>query len=104
MERLILHSEIEGAWRLGRKYELEQSVFPEDPNNEVDQENLTEDGVPISYVEFQSFLSLGCNGSPIEGYSTILVILSTIPPEVCCYTQLCRMSRLQKRLDTSLYD
>lgn len=42
-----------------------------------------------AYAEFQSFLSLGCNGSPAQGYPTILVILSTIPSEVG-YEVICR--------------
>lgn len=32
-----------------------------------------------AYAEFLTFLSLGCNGSPIHGYPTLIVILSTIP-------------------------
>lgn len=39
-----------------------------------------------SYVEFLDFLKLGCNGSPVQGYPVVLVILSTIPSEVSSYT------------------
>ena len=37
----------------------------------------------IGYSEFLQFLRLGCSGSPLQGYPTIIVIISTIPPLVC---------------------
>ena len=35
-----------------------------------------------AYQRFLSYLQRGCNGSPIEGYPTVLVVLSTIPQDV----------------------
>ncbi|KAG1837363.1 hypothetical protein DFJ58DRAFT_863015 [Suillus subalutaceus] len=32
-----------------------------------------------AYCEFLQFLELGCAGSPVDGYPTVLVVLSTIP-------------------------
>lgn len=37
---------------------------------------------PAAYKEFLTFLSLGCYGSPLEGYPTLVVILSTLPPSI----------------------
>jgi E3 ubiquitin-protein ligase listerin len=36
----------------------------------------------IAFRDFLQFLELGCGGSPIEGYPTIIIILSTIPSTV----------------------
>lgn len=36
-----------------------------------------------AYQEFLQFLELGCSGAPIQGYPTVVIILSTIPPSVC---------------------
>lgn len=35
-----------------------------------------------AYSDFLAYLQKGCNGSPNEGYPTVLVVLSTIPAEV----------------------
>lgn len=35
-----------------------------------------------AYGEFLQFLELGCSGSPIQGYPTVIIILSTIPSDV----------------------
>lgn len=35
-----------------------------------------------AYQEFLQFLQLGCSGSPVQGYPTVVVILSTIPSSV----------------------
>ena len=43
----------------------------------VPEENRKSSG---AYQEFLQFLELGCSGSPIQGYPTVLVVLSTIPP------------------------
>ncbi|TFY58014.1 hypothetical protein EVJ58_g6676 [Rhodofomes roseus] len=37
---------------------------------------------PQAYREFLQFLELGCSGSPLQGYPTIIVIVSTIPPAI----------------------
>ncbi|KXN85569.1 E3 ubiquitin-protein ligase listerin [Leucoagaricus sp. SymC.cos] len=36
----------------------------------------------LAYQEFLQFLQLGCSGSPIQGYPTVVIILSTIPSSV----------------------
>ena len=35
-----------------------------------------------AYLEFLRFLQLGCSGSPLQGYPTVMIILSTIPSSV----------------------
>ncbi|KZT68385.1 hypothetical protein DAEQUDRAFT_727954 [Daedalea quercina L-15889] len=35
-----------------------------------------------AYREFLQFLELGCSGSPLQGYPTVIVIISTIPPYI----------------------
>ncbi|KAI0747035.1 hypothetical protein C8Q80DRAFT_1178930 [Daedaleopsis nitida] len=35
-----------------------------------------------AYIEFLQFLVTGCSGSPVQGYPTVLLILSTIPSSV----------------------
>lgn len=37
---------------------------------------------PHVYKTFLRFLELGCGGSPVQGYPTLVVILSTIPHSV----------------------
>ncbi|KAG8876133.1 hypothetical protein FRB98_007445 [Tulasnella sp. 332] len=36
----------------------------------------------VAYEEFLAFLKLGCRGSPRQGYPAVLIITSTLPPEV----------------------
>ncbi|EIW76996.1 hypothetical protein CONPUDRAFT_157270 [Coniophora puteana RWD-64-598 SS2] len=35
-----------------------------------------------AYTDFLSYLALGCAGSPIEGYPSVLIVLSTIPSSI----------------------
>jgi len=36
----------------------------------------------LAYQDFLQFLQLGCSGSPVEGYPTVVITLSTIPSSV----------------------
>lgn len=69
----------------------------QDDEGDEDEENEDEDGQPreaqahdsaaprvpsAAYREFLQFLELGCSGSPLQGYPTVIVIISTIPPSV----------------------
>ena len=40
------------------------------------------------YREFLQFLQLGCSGSPLQGYPTVMIILSTIPSSVRYFLSL----------------
>ncbi|KAF8531403.1 hypothetical protein JB92DRAFT_2851839 [Gautieria morchelliformis] len=51
---------------------------PTKSHPKTDQDGLRS----AAYAEFLAFLSLGCNGSPLNGYPTLIVILSTIPGEI----------------------
>lgn len=35
-----------------------------------------------AYREFLEFLELGCGGSPLQGYPTIMIVISTLPSSV----------------------
>lgn len=37
----------------------------------------------LAYQEFLQFLQLGCSGSPLQGYPTVVIVISTIPSLVC---------------------
>ncbi|TDL24483.1 hypothetical protein BD410DRAFT_785971 [Rickenella mellea] len=87
------------AWEIDMAAPIPHSIHLEmdsedDENSHSENESTTShDGdphhqpalekIPLStsesYREFLQFLQLGCSGSPIQGYPTILVILSTIP-------------------------
>ncbi|KZT28004.1 hypothetical protein NEOLEDRAFT_1059411 [Neolentinus lepideus HHB14362 ss-1] len=41
-----------------------------------------------AYEEFLQFLQLGCSGSPLQGYPTVVIILSTLPPSFLVYPNL----------------
>ncbi|KAF8580184.1 hypothetical protein K439DRAFT_1357639 [Ramaria rubella] len=99
---LMFLTKINNAWVLNRGYEHPASFVKAQAEDESDSssessKSVNETGLELShphpqseeetpnfaaYAEFLSFLGLGCNGSPIQGYPTILVILSTIPNEI----------------------
>ncbi|EPQ53690.1 hypothetical protein GLOTRDRAFT_117039 [Gloeophyllum trabeum ATCC 11539] len=39
----------------------------------------TTPGTSLAYDEFLQFLQLGCAGSPLQGYPTVVIVLSTLP-------------------------
>lgn len=78
------------------------SVEDEDDEDDDDDERTNNDGAErqegaqsaivasdasqhsrfTAFSEFLEFLQLGCGGSPLQGYPTIVVVLSTIPASV----------------------
>ncbi|KAF8198654.1 hypothetical protein BJ912DRAFT_1055525 [Pholiota molesta] len=57
-----------------------------DADSDAEKETLPKDtsslpakGASPAYEEFLGFLRSGCSGSPVEGYPTVLIIVSTIP-------------------------
>jgi hypothetical protein len=42
----------------------------------------------LAYQEFLQFLELGCSGSPRDGYPIVVIVLSTIPSQVCSSSHL----------------
>jgi E3 ubiquitin-protein ligase listerin len=53
-----------------------------------DVSSMVQRKISLAYQDFLRFLELGCSGSPLQGYPTVVVILSTIPPPVrtICFT------------------
>lgn len=70
--------------------ESESSDEDEDGNHSLGERQATrgdskadEDSLHShAFAEFLQFLQLGCSGSPVQGYPTIVVILSTVPSSV----------------------
>ena len=81
-------AEYPSAWTVEAEPEEEDEDEDEDSDNEG-AEGPKPPRPPAgatpsqAYAEFLQFLTTGCNGSPIQGYPAILVILSTIPSSVC---------------------
>ncbi|KAF8650294.1 hypothetical protein AX16_005322 [Volvariella volvacea WC 439] len=48
----------------------------------VSKNQAPESKTSIAYTEFLQFLQLGCGGSPVQGYPTVVIILSTIPSNI----------------------
>ncbi|KAF8317156.1 hypothetical protein DL93DRAFT_2055777 [Clavulina sp. PMI_390] len=64
---------------------------PSDPTTAADDKggkppqspaDVVEPGASLVFAHFRRFLELGFGGSPAQGYPTLVVILSTIPPAV----------------------
>lgn len=79
---LMCRAEFPESW------ELEIKANQEDLEDESEDEEVTEPSskavaMPsLAYREFLQFLQNGCSGSPIQGYPTVVVILSTISSSV----------------------
>ncbi|CAA7268465.1 unnamed protein product [Cyclocybe aegerita] len=69
-------------------WNLEAKKIPqddeEDSGSEADEDRTDSPstGLYQAYQEFLQFLQLGCSGSPIQGYPTVVVVVSTIPPSL----------------------
>ncbi|KAF5380135.1 hypothetical protein D9615_006188 [Tricholomella constricta] len=75
------------AWEIEREYDYSKDGdAAEDSDSEAsDAENKKQDDSPkhsMAYQEFLRFLSLGCSGSPLQGYPTVVIIVSTIPSSI----------------------
>ena len=55
---------------------------PQQAAKTVTSSSLPQKQVSQAYLEFLQFLQLGCSGSPLQGYPTVMIILSTIPSSV----------------------
>ena len=84
---LTFLKEFPQAWKIETQAEPESES---DAEEEGEGEDATkhakvksiEQRPSVAYAEFLQFLQLGCGGSPIQGYPTIVIVLSTIPSEV----------------------
>ncbi len=53
-----------------------------DEEGSVHSEETGDKSLTPGYSAFLEFLKLGCSGTPLQGYQTVVVIISTIPPSV----------------------
>ena len=66
----------------GSESEVENDDEPQHAAKTVAPSSLPQKQVSQAYIEFLRFLQLGCSGSPLQGYPTVMIILSTIPSSV----------------------
>jgi hypothetical protein len=86
--------EFPNSWELELKASQEDNDDDDEDNDEDNEDNeAAADGgsakskptttpTSVAYQEFLQFLQLGCSGSPVQGYPTVVVVLSTIPSTV----------------------
>jgi len=82
---------------LNRSYYKGEDADEEDTDSAEDSENYGVKGQEsdekherppetirpsLAYQDFLQFLQLGCSDSPVEGYPTVVITLSTIPSSV----------------------
>lgn len=85
---LIFLKEFPNAWILEGAYDADKQHEDGDDSDSDSEEFETKttstrkEHSSEAYREFLQFLELGCAGSPISGYPTVLVALSTIPSSV----------------------
>ncbi|PBK68595.1 hypothetical protein ARMSODRAFT_958257 [Armillaria solidipes] len=70
------------AWELADRV----SVEGDGSSDEEDEERRPPLKARPVYDEFLQFLQLGCSGSPIQGYPTVVIIISTIPSSIFAST------------------
>ncbi|KAF9458921.1 hypothetical protein BDZ94DRAFT_1068633 [Collybia nuda] len=77
---LTFLKEFPGSWEVERIQEYNKNGGGEDSDSE--ESDPEEEKPSIAYQEFLRFLELGCSGSPLQGYPTVVIIISTIPSSV----------------------
>ncbi|GBE89079.1 hypothetical protein SCP_1500820 [Sparassis crispa] len=91
---LTFLKEFPNAWEIAATSEKEEEA-DESGSDDSEDETLSPaqkaPAVPAlgpskAYREFLQFLELGCAGMPLQGYPTVLVILSTIPSSILAST------------------
>lgn len=68
-----------GAWNLAASWTGDDDS---DDEGELSTDVDTSTSYSMLYNDFLNFLRLACGGSPLEGYPAVIVILSTLPPQV----------------------
>ncbi|KAI0634826.1 hypothetical protein C8Q77DRAFT_1277694 [Trametes polyzona] len=88
---LMFLKEFPSAWILEAQANKDEDEGSDDSEGEGEDapkpppsspSNTALSGPSPAYKEFLQFLTTGCSGSPVQGYPTVLVILSTIPPSI----------------------
>lgn len=105
LERCVHPSLLDASSHISTEYPTSWSIEAEPEKEDEDEDDDDDEGeaqpkpekpstepVPSqAYTEFLQFLATGCSGSPAQGYPTILIVLSTIPPRVSpiCFALSC---------------
>ncbi|KAG6916946.1 hypothetical protein DXG01_004633 [Tephrocybe rancida] len=89
---IILLPDFPRAWEIERTHnysKIENDEGSDSETSDIETEKLppptTIDAATkpsIAYEEFLRFLELGCSGSPLQGYPTVVIIVSTIPSSI----------------------
>ncbi|KAJ2912917.1 hypothetical protein MD484_g7503, partial [Candolleomyces efflorescens] len=79
---LLFLKEFPNSWELELKASQEDDEDNDSENEDDEDVKSKPTGVSAAYQEFLQFLQLGCSGSPVQGYPTVVVVLSTIPSTV----------------------
>jgi hypothetical protein len=80
---LTFLKEFPNAWGIEASYrddDEDDESEEEYPNG--DETKIAPPGRPTAFQAFLQFLELGCGGAPVQGYPTVIIILSTIPSSV----------------------
>ena len=86
------YAEFSECWSIEKK--LDSPSMGEDDDTEDDDQDKDEDApedavgskaptASVAFTRFLDFLANGCRGSPQQGYPILVVVLSTIPADVC---------------------
>ncbi|KAI0042795.1 hypothetical protein FA95DRAFT_1682318 [Auriscalpium vulgare] len=70
------------AWELELAYKADEDSEAESDDNEPKRPQAIQSPKSRAYAEFLQFLQLGCAGDPLQGYPTVLILLSTIPSSI----------------------
>ncbi|KAG2130479.1 hypothetical protein BD769DRAFT_1452567 [Suillus cothurnatus] len=84
---LIFLKDFPNAWILEGAYDPDKHEDGDDSDSDSEEleaktSSIRKEHSSDAYREFLQFLELGCAGSPVDGYPTVLVVLSTIPSSV----------------------
>ncbi|KAG1741443.1 uncharacterized protein EDB91DRAFT_1130453 [Suillus paluster] len=81
---LLFLKEFPNAWTLEAAYDPDKHEDGDESDSDSEERETTtrKEKSFEAYREFLQFLELGCAGSPVDGYPTVLVVLSTIPSSV----------------------
>lgn len=100
---ILCPTDFPNAWILETVYDPDKTENDDDSDSDSEardaKSHLTLKGKSSeAYREFLQFLELGCAGSPVDGYPTVLVVLSTIPSSVCMLPSIIQIVNLYSRL------
>jgi len=91
-----LSTEFPSVWILEAAYDPDKPEDGDDSDSDGEHREIKSYSArngksSEAYREFLQFLELGCAGSPVDGYPTVLVVLSTIPSFVRLLPNILRL-------------